>query len=201
MIISESRKTIYIAFPHTGSTTIHDYCAGFDHLIIDDNALKHATVSQICDLGDYREYKFYMFVRNPIDWIKSKWSMMCRINLIGLKYIEKQNVKQWRDECLELYEKKPNFNEYANWFMFRHEKNNVSIFEYYIDQDCDITYLKFEDFETSCSVLFKALGIPKPLKYKRLNQTQNNNIKVDNDTEKKLKNFFQEEISKFYNME
>lgn len=201
MIISESHRTVYIGFPHTGSTTIHDYCKNFDHLIVDDDIFKHAKVSTVCGLGDYSKYKFYMFIRNPIDWIISKWCMMRRVRKRGLEYIEKQNVKHWRDECLKFYEENPDLNEYTDWFMYNHKKNNTSMFEYYIDQDCDITYLKFEDFRNSCKILFKALGVPEPSKYKRLNQNQYNNIELDNNTKKQLEKLFDQEIKKFYLME
>jgi len=198
MIISQKNKVVYIALPHTGSTLIHNYCKQFDHLIVDDNLYKHASVSTCLGLGADEDYKFFIFVRNPVDWMKSKWAMMYRMTLVDQSFIDKQTCQEWKDRCISFRQKKPNIDEYILQLA---SGDKVSLFDRYVDFPCDITYLKYENFKQSCETLFEKLGIPVPDLNKKVNSSEGINLNIKKETEEKIKSYFSHEIKKFEYLE
>ena len=189
MIISQKNKIAYIGMPHTGSTLIHNHCKNFQHLIVDDNIYKHASVATCLDLGAQDDYSFFIFVRNPIDWMKSKWAMMHRMTLVDQSYIDKQTCQEWKQRCINFRQENPDIDKFILKLL---SGDRVSVFDRYIDFPCDITYLKYENFKSSCELLFKKLEVPTPDLSKKVNSSDGINLDIKKETEQKI-------ISRFYN--
>ena len=192
MIISQENKVAYIGMPHTGSSFIHHHCKDVDSLIVEDNIYKHATVSQCLELGAEEDYEFFIFVRNPVCWMKSKWGLMNRVTA-DQSYIDRQTCQEWKNKCISFKETEPNIDDYILCLL---SSEDIS-FTYYIDYPCSITYLKYERFEESCEILFKKLNVPLPDLSKKINSNEGVNLNIKKETEEKIKLYFSQEIKQF----
>lgn len=192
MIISQENKVAYIGMPHTGSSFIHHHCKNVDSLIVEDNIYKHATVSQCLKLGAEEDYEFFIFVRNPVYWMKSKWGLMNRVTA-NQSYTDRQTCQTWKNQCILFKQTNPATDDYILDLL---SDGNIS-FSYYVDHPCSITYLKYERFEESCEILFKKLNVPLPDLSKKINSNEGMDLTIKKETEEKIKLYFSQEIKQF----
>jgi hypothetical protein len=192
MIISQENKVAYIGMPHTGSSFIHHHCKNAGSLMVEDNIYKHATVSQCLELGAEEDYEFFIFVRNPVCWMKSKWGFMKRVTA-SQSYIDRQTCQEWKNQCVLFEQTNPTIDDHILDLL---SGGDIS-FSYYVDHPCNITYLKYERFKESCETLFKRLNVPLPDLSEKINSNEGIDLTIKRETEEKIKLYFRNEIKKF----
>ena len=200
MIISQENKVAYIAVPHTGSTFIHKSCHGVNRLKVCDDLLKHGKVSDCLKNGAEKDYRFYLFVRNPVEWIKREWALLYKVaSWNDINYIQKQKQTDWKNKCLDFYKNRPSIDSFIINYINNYRKDGI--FDSFIDYECDAIYLHYEDFTNSCSILFEALNVPMPDFSKKINSSEGIDVTIKKSTEQKIVSRFRKDMKKFGYME
>jgi len=200
MIISQENKVAYIGIPHTGSTFIHKSCYDVSRLKVYDDLLKHGKVSDCLKNGAEKNYKFYLFVRNPIEWVKREWALLHKVaSWNDIDYIKKQKETRWKNKCLDFYKNRPSIDNFIISYIDNYYKD--SIFDSFIDDDCEVIYLHYEDFTNSCSILFDSLNVPIPNFSKKVNSSEGIDLTIKKSTEQKIASRFRKDMKKFGYME
>jgi len=195
MIICHKNKIAYLGVPQTGSTFLHRELSKYDDLFVDNINLKHGRASDAIKLGA-KGYEFILFVRNHIECHKSDWGLMKRVSNLGIDHINSVYPEGWKTKCLDFYKENPNSDK---WIMSNLEKKRrgSTIFENYTDNNCHTTYLKYENFEQSCKILFDKLEKPLPDLSKKINSSDGMDLSIKKETIKQIIYIYQNEMEKF----
>lgn len=194
MIIDHHNKVVYLGVPQTGSTFIHEACKDNKSIFVDSQNLKHSRASTAMRMGAIG-YEYMLFVRNHVDCFKSEWNLMKRVANNGINYIDKMQNGEWKNKCLDFYENNPNIDCYINSKL--DHKINCEKFLWYIDIECHATYLKYEKFQESCSILFNKLKMRPPNTDIKINHSQNTKLDIEEKTKQKIISCFEKEMRIF----
>ncbi len=190
MIISRSKKTVYIAIPHTGSsfffTFVAKHCFREWNLPEHDDGdwylnaeyRKHSTLTEILsyatqelgiDAEELDTYTFFAVVKHPMDWMISDWDIGHR----KLQYYDGLTDEELNNQLVNKAEVKwvlylrEEFNKsdaLIDYLTSRCPANGPTLYEGYLcnDRGIQVHTLKFEDFAASYTTIADAFGLPAP---------------------------------------
>ncbi len=161
MMISHSKKFIFIHIPKTGGTSIEHMLRKYGVLLqgngnFDSVYYKHATAQAIKQmLGDeYNKYFKFTFMRNPLDWIVSNYAFnrgLARPYIIGTKYSLSGRVPDWAKDM--------SFSEWLVWWVETFNPSQSTMFTGADGEPLVDVIFRFESLTSDFNRLKKCLGL------------------------------------------
>lgn len=222
MILSNTKKIIYISIPHTGSTFIVrnfvDYDTSIDYKFGDPSrnsfnpnpAQTHLFLSEAAPYLHHpiEEYTIILFVRNPVDYFISDYNFMERCRLGNRNSWYSVDIQDYIERKMTIDERVVDHIKWTidlnSFFYNRPDKEDVLKSIFLPKVDCidyklpQVVCLKFENFSESVTYLYEKLNHKIPNLNQKINFSRQWQEKVvKNETRELIYNSFTKDFDLF----